>query len=183
MKLLKNKIFWGFVVSSIGVILGYIFLYPVQFHLCTADFTTMTFDNSCLASSSLIGIKLFYPFLALIPIFLILFFIPRAVSAWKKFAVWYIPIVGIFVALSSPGDAGWIIGPTYSQYVQGLGAIYLGSSLSIIGMALMNEQRKRKGKSPLGTLWYWLAAIILSIPALYLFNPLATLILSGLAAV
>jgi len=140
MKLLKNKIFWGFVVSSIGVILGYIFLYPVQFHLCTADFTTMAFDNSCLASSSLIGIKLFYPFLALALIFLILFLTPRAVSSWRKFAMWYIPVVGLLVAFSGPGDAGWAIGPTYQQYIQAVSMIYVVISLIIIGWPILKRK-------------------------------------------
>jgi len=189
MKLLKNWIFWSLAASIIGTVVGYIFLYPVQFGLCTADFATLTFDNSCLRNSSLIGVKLFYPFFALIPIFLILFFIPRAVSAWKKFAVWYVPIIAFLTITGKPDTGGGVgvlsgnIGPTFEGSVLGASAIYIGASLGIIAVALVNDWRKRKGRAPLATLWYWLAAIILSISTLYLFNPLVKLVLSGLAVV
>lgn len=147
MKFLKNKIFLGLLISLVGIVLGYVFLYPVQFNLCTADFATLTFDNSCLRHSSLIGTKLFYFSLALAVVFLVLFFIPRAVRAWRKFAIWYIPIIGFFIATAPPEMSGGgfgitgNIGPSFQTQVLWANAIYVLISLIIIVRAWWKSRK------------------------------------------
>ncbi len=182
MKLLKNKIFWLFLTSLVGTGVGYVFLYPIQFNLCVADFATNTFDTSCLTTASYFGNIFFYPSITLALIFLVLLFIPRAVSAWRRFAVWGI-LVGILLLFSWSPNPGTLIdlGPTLQELVMFLSAIYLGASLGIISISLINSKRKQKGTAPLSKLWYWVAAIGLSIISLYIFGPIINTVLSLVA--
>jgi len=64
----------------------YIFLNAYPFGLC------VKYDPECHRLLMDNGIRLFYGMGALALVFLILLFVPQAVSAWKKFAIWYVPI-------------------------------------------------------------------------------------------
>lgn len=158
MKLLKNKIFLPFLVSFLIFAVGY---YLNNIYDCG-------YSVFCYYLFSQIAPSIFYPSFALTFVFFILLFIPHAVSAWWKFAGWY--IVAAAITLLWPDDGGWNIGPTTEQTAQFLSAVYVAISLGIIAITLVNNWRKRKGEKPLGTFWYWFVTLILSFIALYVFG-------------
>ena len=174
---MSKKIIPFFVVSLIGFIIGFILTNSVKFNLCLhTQYNCREFFNN-------IGDPLFFGSIALSIIFLVLLFVPRAWSTWKKFALWFIPLAALLFSWYPDPGSGDYFSPYPEQVFQWVSAVYIGVSLGIISISLVNDWRKGKGKTPLAAFWYWLAAIILSIPALYLFNPLVKLVLSGLTAV
>ena len=174
---MRKKISLLFAVSLVGFVIGFVFTNSVRFDLClSTQYNCREFFNN-------VGDPLLFGSLALSIIFLVLLFVPRAWSAWKKFALWFIPLTALLFAWYPDPGSGDYFSPYPEQVFQWVSAIYIGASLGTISVSLMNDWWKGKGKTPLATLWYWLFAIILSVPALYLFNPLVKLVLSGLAVV
>jgi hypothetical protein len=161
MKLFKNWIFWGLVLSVVGVIGGFALLYPAKFGICTADFTNLIFDTSCLKDSSDNGMKLFYPSVALTFIFFVLLFTPTAVRAWRKFSAWYILLAILWLASYSESFSAW----DFSEGIQGramsVSSMYIGISVGIIAVALISQwQQKKKGAPALRWWWYWIGAVV-----------------------
>lgn len=144
MKFFKNKLFWAFILSSLGTVIGYVFLYPIQFNICTADFERLIFDSSCINETSLVGIKLFFSFLALTIGFVILLLAPKAVPLWRTFALWYVPIVGLAVAFSEPSTSMWKIGPAYEEYIHYTSALYV---IGVLSAALGGMYKVKYGKT------------------------------------
>lgn len=164
MKLFKNWIFWGLVISILAFISGYAFSHSYQFGICYSNIETQTFAALCRYNASIVGDKLFFPSLALAFIFLILLFVPQAVRAWRKFATWGIPVIGFLIAFSDPGDSGWGIGPSYSQYIQFFSSLYvIGSIVAILGARYTAKTGKRIA-------WYFSPAFV--VPALFVLVPL-----------
>ena len=116
----KNIIILLLALSIIGFIGGYIIL------------------NSNLEVNGIgyllirISKALFYGMGALAIVFLILLFRPSAISAWKKFAKWYIPIVTfIFIFYPNP-SSGDFFSPYPEQVFQWLSVMYVIVSVLII---------------------------------------------------
>jgi len=122
---MEKKISLLFIFSTLGVIVGYFILHMDLQASATGDLLVR------------LGKSLIYGMGALTIIFLILLFLPRAFSAWKKFAIWFIPIaVVIFIAYREPGS-GDFFSPYPEQVFQWISALYVLVSLVIIAWSSM----------------------------------------------
>ncbi len=91
-----------------------------------------------------LGKSLFYGMSALSFIFLILLFIPRAFPAWKKFAIWFIPLMTLlFVFYPDPGSGDYF-SPYPEHIFRWVSIIYVLISLLII---LSNMIRRKQAYS------------------------------------
>ena len=132
MKFLKNWIFWGLALSLLGIISGYIFVHSYELGICYANLDTNTFDSSCHNRLLHIGDMFFFSSIALAIVFLILLFAPRAVSAWRKFAIWYVPLAAVIIGWPEGDPGSWNIGPTTEQTALWLGVAYVVVSALIV---------------------------------------------------
>src|SRR3989344_3130174 len=75
---------------------------------------------------------LFYGMPALALIFLILLFLPRAFPAWKKFAIWFIPLATLlFIFYPDPGSGDYF-SPYPEQVYKWVSILYVVISIGII---------------------------------------------------
>ncbi|XKT74547.1 MAG: hypothetical protein ACJKTH_00420 [Patescibacteria group bacterium UBA2163] len=180
-KLFKNWMFWFFLLSVAGAIAGYFFNHSYQFGICYINYETRVMDTSC--PFPLLGDQLFYPSIALAIVFFLLFFIPQAVHAWRKFAVWYIPIAIILIWWPDESSSGgWDLGPSNSEFALILSSLYVGVSLGVIGVSILSERRQRSGKKKLHVLWYWLSGVVLGIGAMLIASPYIRLLVEWIMA-
>ena len=120
------------IVSSVGWVGGYILTNSYDFGLCFASFEANTFDVSCHEIFEKIGNALFYSMPALALIFLILLFTPRAFPAWKKFAIWFVPLAALLFAFY-PGPGGNdLFSPYPEQVFRWVSILYVIISILII---------------------------------------------------
>jgi hypothetical protein len=166
MKLFKNWIFWGLLISLIGIVLGYAYSHSYQFGICYSNEATQTFGAMCRYKASIIGDKLFYPSIALAIVFLILLFIPRAVSAWKNFAIWYVPIFGFLIATAEPEVGGGFglsgnIGPSLQEQIMWASIFYVVISLVAIAGSEYHTKTGKKIPWFLSPTFVALALIVL----------------------
>ena len=136
--LLKNKTFWFLVFSVAGIGVGYWLGYSYESGLCYADFESNTFDVSCHQLYNKIGGSLFYSMQAIALVFLVLLFVPHAFNAWKKFAIWFLPLMFIYFAIYE--NQGFFSVPEESVY-RFLSVVYAALSLAIIGWKMLQKQR------------------------------------------
>lgn len=84
---------------------------------------------------------------ALAIIFFVLLFVPRAFPVWKKFAVWAIPLIALLFSIwptsrgGGMGVAPSFIGPSAIQVYQWVSALYVITSIIIIGRVVVNERK------------------------------------------
>jgi hypothetical protein len=84
------------------------------------------------------GKSLFYGMSALSLIFLLLVFVPSAFSAWKKFAIWFIPLATlIFIFYPNPGSGDYF-SPYPEQVFQWVSILYVSISFLIIAFRRNN---------------------------------------------
>lgn len=83
---MKNKIHIGLFVSITGSAVGYVLTNSFSFYPCYAN------NYSCRNLFNSIGDPLLCGGIALAIVFSSLFFVPSAYEAWKKFAIWFIPL-------------------------------------------------------------------------------------------
>lgn len=154
MKLFKNWIFWGLIVSIIGVVAGYVFKKPTTFGLCLQS------EPSCALDFIALGHQLFYPFMALAIIFLVLLFVPQAVRAWRKFAWCGVPLGAflVYATVSSAMGGGFQIFPPAQVSVLIITQTYVGISLGIIALARFNTWRIEKQNTPFSAWWWYVLA-------------------------
>lgn len=118
----KSKIVWLSICSFILCLGGY---FVAKIYECG-------YSVFCYNLFSRVGDPLFYGMGALAIVFLILIFKSNTVSAWKKFARWYIPITTlIFIFYPNPGS-GDLFSPYPEQIFQWLSIIYVAVSILII---------------------------------------------------
>ena|SRR3989344_2442249 len=78
---------------------------------------------------------LFYGMSALALIFLILLFLPRALPAWKKFAIWFIPLATLlFIFYPDPGSGDYF-SPYPEQVYKWVSILYVVISIGIIAFS------------------------------------------------
>lgn len=162
---MRKKILLFLIVSLIGLSVGYFFskIYNCGYSVFCYNFETRI-------------VGLFYSSTALSFVFLILLVLPQTFNAWKKFAVWFVPLAALlFIFYPDPGSGDYF-SPYPEQVFQWVSMMYIGASLGVIGVSLVNDWRKRKGHKPLHTLWYWAGAVPLAYIALQLTAPLLTLL-------
>jgi hypothetical protein len=130
----RNKIIWLFAVSLIFLIVGMVFKKSIETGICLST------EPSCINTFTHIGNALYYGMGALAIVFLILIFKSGAVSTWKKFARWYIPIATlIFIFYPNPGS-GDFFSPYPEQIFQWLSGAYLFISALIIALSIRNSK-------------------------------------------
>lgn len=124
-----------FVLSFIGLGIGYLLTNSVLFNICLHD------QYSCRDLFNRIGDPLFYGMPALAVVFLILFFLPQAFSAWKKFAIWFIPITALVFIFYTGPSSGDLFSPYPEQVFQWVSAVYVLISLGIITLAALRKSK------------------------------------------
>lgn len=126
---MKNKqILISFALSLVGFGVGYFLLkvYDCGYSIFCYDLVTKAF-------------ALFYGAGALAVVFFILLFTPRAFSAWKKFAVWFIPLAALlFIFYPEPGS-GDLFSPYPEQVFQWVSGLYVLVSVVIIAIASLRK--------------------------------------------
>jgi hypothetical protein len=122
----RKKIFWLFVLSLAGFGVGYVLTNSVDFGFCSQS------QYSCREVFNNIGDPLFYSMPALALVFFILLFTPRAVSVWKKFAIWFIPLATLlFIFYPNPGSGDYF-SPYPEQVFRWVSILYVVVSVLII---------------------------------------------------
>jgi hypothetical protein len=124
---MKNKqILVLLAISLIGFGIGYVLTNSTIFNLCLHD------QYVCRALLNRIGDPLFYGMGALAIVFFVLFFTPQAFSAWKKFAIWFVPLATLlFIFYPDPGS-GDLFSPYPEQVFQLVSGLYVFISLAVI---------------------------------------------------
>lgn len=117
-----------FFVSIIGVVAGYLILRMDLNAGSTGDMLVKT------------GKGLFYGFSALAIVFVLLMFVPSAFQAWKKFAIWFVPLAALLFAFYPNPGSGDFFSPYPEQIFQWVSALYVLVSALIIGWSI----RKRR---------------------------------------
>lgn len=121
----KTSVFL-FVLSLIGFGAGYILTNSINFNICFHD------EYSCRNFFNHIGDPLFYGMSALALVFLILLFVPQAFSAWKKFAIWFIPLATLLFIFYPDPKSGDLFSPYPEQVFQWVSTLYVLISAIII---------------------------------------------------
>lgn len=123
---IRKLIFGLLAISLIGFGIGYVLTNSVLFNLCSYD------QYSCRELLNNIGDPLYYGMPALALVFFVLLFAPNAFQAWKKFAIWFIPLATLlFIFYPSPGS-GDFFSPYPKQVFQWVSALYVVVSAAII---------------------------------------------------
>ena len=126
------------VLSAALSALGYVFTNSVDFGLCVAN--EVVVEAVCINSYERVGDALLYGMGALAIVFLFLVFIPRAWGAWKKFAIWFIPLAALlFFFYQNPGS-GNLISPYAESVFKWVGGVYVLVSLVIIAAAASKKK-------------------------------------------
>ena len=87
-----------------------------------------------------LGKGLYYGMGALAIVFVILYFVPRAWGAWRRFAIWFVPLAALlFVFYPEPGG-GDLFSPYPEQVFQWVSALYLLVSVIIITFASLRSR-------------------------------------------
>jgi len=131
---MKNKyILILFILSLVGFGIGYILTNSTIFNLCLHD------QYACRALLNRIGDPLFYGMGALALVFFILLFVSHAFSTWKKFAIWFVPLVTLlFIFYPDPGS-GDLFSPYPEQVFQWISGLYILISVVIIAIASLRK--------------------------------------------
>ncbi|KKT14132.1 MAG: hypothetical protein UW83_C0036G0003 [Parcubacteria group bacterium GW2011_GWD1_44_9] len=129
-KSMGNKILSLLALSAIGFGVGYILTNSTQFNICIAN--KVVTDAACINFYERVGDPLFYGMGALTIVFLILLFLPQAFPAWKKFAIWFIPLATLlFIFYPDPGSGDYF-SPYPEQVFRWVSGLYVLVSLIIV---------------------------------------------------
>jgi uncharacterized membrane protein len=136
-----RKILIGaFLASIVAFSVAYVLTNSYQFGLCFSDVATNSFDVSCHHFYERLANPLFYGMGALTLIFLLLLFVPRAFSAWWKFAIWFVPLAAV-IFIFAPEPQGWVSPvPAPEQVFQWVSALYVLISIVIIAWNAMRTK-------------------------------------------
>jgi len=129
----QRNIFILFLLSLVGFGIGYILTNSILFNLCLHD------EYSCRDFLNNIGDPFFYGMGALTLVFLVLLAVPHAFSAWKKFAIWFIPLA-VIIFITAPEPSGWVSPiPAPEQVFQWVSGLYILVSIAIIAIASLRK--------------------------------------------
>jgi len=142
---MRKKLIVTIILSILLAVVGHLLVNSYKLNLCFSDSGTNTYDVTCHSLLERIGDPLFYGMSALAVIFLILFLVPSAFNAWKKFAIWFVPLMAIIFAVYK-GPSGGFMDPTPypKQVFLWLSILYVAISLIIIAFSLYKSQNKNK---------------------------------------
>lgn len=136
----KRMILIFFSLSLIGWFGGYLLTSSYDLGFCYSNFETNTFDVSCHEFFEHIGNPLYYGMPALALIFLILLFVPQAFSAWKKFAIWFVPLAALLFAVYPDPGAGDLFSPYPEQVFRWTSGLYVIVSVLIICWSMFRRR-------------------------------------------
>ena len=124
--------------SFLLILLGYTFLHSYQFGVCAS------YLSICAFRFELIGEPMFYGGIALSIVFFVLLFTHEyAFSAWKKFAIWYVPIAAlIMISFSKLSEGSFFPEPDPSTISYYLSVVYVVVSVLIIAVQFFRRGRK-----------------------------------------
>lgn len=123
------KIKTPLLLSIVGFLIG---LYLSKFYQCGYS----VFCYSLAIKSE----ALYYGAGALTLIFVVLLFIPKAFSAWKRFAIWFIPLAALlFVFYPEPGS-GDFFSPHAETVYRWVSGLYILISASIISFVRFQKK-------------------------------------------
>ncbi len=128
---MKGKLKYLFLSGSlIGIGIGYFLSHAYDLKICGAS----------LACASLMdkGDALFYSMQGLAVVFAALIFVPRALNSWKKFAIWYLPIMFIYFAFYK--NEGFFSIPERDVYIF-FSVLYVFISLILISIVAVRKSR------------------------------------------
>ena len=123
---MKKKLIWFLVFSLVGFFAGYILTNSLNFNLCSQN------DYPCRDLMNNIGDPLVYGMPALALVFFTLLFTPRAFDAWKKFAVWFIPLAALLFIFYPDPSSGDYFSPYPEQVFKWVSVLYIIISLILI---------------------------------------------------
>ncbi len=124
---MKMNTKWLAVLSLAGGIIGFLILQSNLNASGTGDVLVR------------LGKGLVYGSNALFIVFSLLIFRPQAFFAWKKFAVWFIPLAALlFIVYPNPGS-GDLFSPYPEQVYRWVSALYVIISLGIISWASLRH--------------------------------------------
>lgn len=133
----SQLLFASLVVSLVGLGLGYILTNSIQFGICIAN--EKITEASCINFYERLGDPFFYGMGALALVFLVLLAVPKAFEAWKKFAIWFVPLAALlFIWYPEPGS-GDFFSPYPEQVFQWVSGLYVLVSLVLIGLSLRKK--------------------------------------------
>ncbi len=123
------------VIASLGFfLLGNVLKDSLMFGLCKST------EPGCINHLTQMGNALFYGAGALTLIFVVLLFIPKAFSAWKRFAIWFIPLAALlFVFYPEPGS-GDFFSPHAETVYRWVSGLYILISASIISFVRFQKK-------------------------------------------
>lgn len=117
-------------LSLVGFAVGYVLTNSIKFGICISN--NVVTDALCINLYERVGDPLFYGAGALAVVFFVLLFAQYAFQAWKKFAVWFIPLATLlFVFYPEPGS-GDLFSPYPEQVFQWVSGLYIIISLFLI---------------------------------------------------
>ncbi len=126
-----NLLFLG---SFVAFVIGYIFTNATDFNLCVHD------QYACREIFNNLGDPIFYGAGALAIVFLVLLFFKKAFSAWKKFAIWFVPLAALlFIFYPDPGS-GDLFSPYPETVFQWVSILYIIISLVIITIVSLRKR-------------------------------------------
>ena len=113
-------------LSLVGFSVGYILSEPYKFGIC---------DGYSIFCYHLVtkGVALYYGMGALAVVFLILLALPQSFTAWKKFAIWFVPLATLLFTTYQNPASGDLFSPYPEQVFQWVSGFYILISLLIIG--------------------------------------------------
>lgn len=124
------------IASAIGFGLGLAFKSSIELSLCLVT------EPTCINNFTWIGNALFYGSGALALVFLILLFTPSAFPAWKKFAIWFVPIAAILFAMYPDPGSGDYFSPYPEQVFQWVSILYVIISAVIIFRSTPSKDKR-----------------------------------------
>lgn len=117
------------IFSALLSVTGFVLSNSATYGLCAHD------SYNCREILNRIGDPLFYGSGALALVFLALLFVPRAFSAWKKFAIWFVPLAALLFAVYPNPGSGDLFAPYPEQIYQWVSGFYVLVSAAIIAWA------------------------------------------------
>src|SRR3989344_762053 len=126
----RKKILGLFILSLISFGIGYVLTNSIKFGICISDGILQ--DASCINFYERLGDPIFYGMCALVLVFLVLLAMPHAFPAWKKFAVWFVPLAALLFTFYPDPGSGDYFSPYPEQVFQWVSGFYVIVSLLII---------------------------------------------------
>lgn len=122
-------------------VIGYILTNSIQFNICTVS--EIITEASCINFYERVGNPLFYGMPALALVFFILIFTQQAFSAWKKFAIWFLPLATLLFIFYPAPSSGDYLSPYPEQIFKWVSILYVVISILIISLKTIRQRSEK----------------------------------------